>query len=153
MKDILKRIGRSFMISSLCGLVVNLLIDVCVNGAGNSGFCSISPEFAALFPTPVIATYINVLLYGVIGACFSGMTFIYDISRIGFAVQSMIYFAATSAVFAPIIMLLWQLYRYPQALVSTLCGYALTYLIMGIFEYRKLKEDIRSINEALDARI
>ena len=149
MKEYLKRAVVSFAISAFCGLVVNLLVDVIINATGNEGFVSISPEARSLFPTTAIAAYVNVLLYGLIGATFAGMTFLFDIDRIGFVVQSILYFITTAVVLVGITILLWQLHRHPQALIPTIAGYAVTCLIMGIQQYRELKKNIKEINEEL----
>ena len=149
-KEIIKRCAYSFSISAVCGLVVNLIIDTAVNCAGiKTGFMSMSPEFCTLFPTPVMAAYINVLLYGVIGAVFAGMTCIFECRRIGFVVQNLIYFAVTAAVWVIITILVWQLHRYPQALIATITGYGVTYVIVGVITYRRLKKDITEINTVL----
>ena len=147
MKEIVKRGLISFAISALVGVVINLLIDVIVNLNGVEDFISISPDFQALFPTPVIAAYVNIILYGLIGFTFSVMTFVYDIKKMGFVFQSIIYFIVTSAICMAITMLLWQLQKYPAAFISTLSGYAVTHLIMFTVEYKKLKQDISEINE------
>ena len=132
-------------------MMVNLVIDVIVNAVGNDGYTSISPETRALFPTPEIAAYTNVLLYGLIGATFAGMTFLFDIDRLGFVVQSILYFITTAIVLVVITILLWQLHKHPQALVPTIAGYAVTYFIMFTVEYKELKKNIREINEELEA--
>ncbi|MCR5583983.1 MAG: DUF3021 domain-containing protein [Lachnospiraceae bacterium] len=149
MKEILKRISVSFCISSFAGLIVNLIIDALVNAAGNPGFISISPAFRDLFPTPVLAAYINILLYGVIGATFAGMTFIFDVRRLGYIIQWCIYFLITFALCIFITVFLWELHKVPQAMVCTLSGYAVTYIIIGVVEYRQLKTDISEINQSL----
>ncbi len=150
-KEILKRGAVSFAISAMAGLTVNLIIDVIVNAAGRDGFISVSPETRALFPTPAIAAYVNVLLYGLIGATFATMTFIFEIERLGFVIQSILYFLMTSAVLVVITAFIWQLHRYPQALIPTIAGYAVTFLIMGVNQYRTLKRDVRDINRELEA--
>ncbi len=149
MKMFFRRAGTSFLISAFVGLVVNLLIDVIGNGLGTPGFVSISPDFLAKFPTPVMATYVNVLLYGVIGATFGGATVLFECRRIGVIVQWCLYFVITSAVCLFITIYLWQLQKYPQAIICTLAGYAVTYAIIGVVQYRKLKEDIKAINESI----
>lgn len=147
MKTIIKRILISFICSSFAGLLCNVLIDVIVNSVSNlDGFISMSPEFISIFKTPVIAAYVNIILYGFIGAAFAGMTFIYDLDRIGFVVQSIIYFVGTSIVLTVITFVIWQLWKYPMALYCTLCGYAVSFIIMGVTQYRKLKNDINEIN-------
>ena len=153
LKEVFRRITISFVISAICGLMVNLVVDIVVNVAGihsEGGFISMSPAFRELFPTPVMAAYINILLYGVIGAVFSGMSFIFDCQRIGYIVQSLIYFVSTAAVWVIITILVWQLHRYPKALIATIAGYAVTYIIMGTITYKNLKKDISEINSALD---
>lgn len=147
MKNIIRRVFISFACSAFAGLICNLLIDVIVNGVSDmEGFISMSPEFLALFPTPAIAAYVNIILYGLIGVAFAGMTFIYDIDRIGFVIQSIIYFVGTSIILTIITFVIWQLWKYPSALYCTLCGYAVSFIIMGITQYRKLKKDIEEIN-------
>ena len=148
-KDTLKKGAISFAISSFAGLLVNLIIDLIVNASGSSGFCSISPAFAEHFPTTAMAAYANILLYGVIGATFAMMTVIYEFERIGFVIQSIIYFLVTGTVCILITILLWQLQKNPGALISTLIGYAVTHVIMITIQYKTLKRDIKDINTSL----
>ena len=147
MKEYLKRGLLSFFISAFAGLLVNLFIDSIVGANGVDGYISMSPDFRNLFPTPVIAAYVNIILYGLIGFTFSTMTFIYDVERISFLLQSIIYFLVTSAVCMAITVLLWQLHKYPGGFICTIAGYAATHVIMFVVEYRKLKSDISRINE------
>ena len=95
MKEVLKRGFTSFALSSFAGLIVNLIIDIVMNAALKTGFNSMSPEYVALFPSVTIAAYVNVLLYGVIGATFALAVYIYEVERIGFIIQSIIYFVDT----------------------------------------------------------
>ena len=147
MKEVLKRGFTSFALSSFAGLIVNLIIDIIMNARGLEGFISMSPDYVALFPSVTIAAYVNVLLYGVIGATFALSVYIYEVERIGFIIQSIIYFIITSSVCVGITILLWQLHKYPSAFISTLAGYLATHIIMMVIEYRKLKADIKVINE------
>ena len=147
MKEVLKRGFTSFALSSFAGLIVNLIIDIIMNARGLEVFSSMSPDYVALFPSVTIAAYVNILLYGVIGATFALSVYIYEIERIGFIIQSIIYFVITSSVCVGITILLWQLHKYPVAFISTLAGYLATHIIMMVIEYRKLKADIKVINE------
>ncbi len=149
MKEILKRGLFSFAISAFIGTLINLVIDGIFNIKGMDGFASMSPAFRALFPTDAMAAYVNVLLYGTIGAVFAIMTFVYDIPRLGFVFQSLIYFIVTGAVCIAVTTLLWQLQKYPPALIGTLCGYFFTHVIIFVMEYRKLKADIKEMNEII----
>jgi len=147
LKEYLTRIAISFSISAFMGILINLIIDAVANATGSEGFISMSPQYVALFPTPVIAAYCNVLIYGLIGAVFSGATAIYEVERIGFVIQSLIYFLITVAASMGITVVLWQLHRYPAAFISTMAGYLATHIIMITIEYRKVKADIKAINE------
>lgn len=147
MKEIIKRGLTSFALSSFAGLLVNLLIDLIVNAVEGPGFSSMSPDYVALFPSPTLAAYVNILLYGVIGATFALAAYIYELERIGFVIQSIIYFVVTSVVCVAITTLLWQLHKYPAAFICTLIGYAATHVIMITIEYRRLRADIKVINE------
>lgn len=147
MKENLKRGITSFAVSSFAGILVNLIIDIIMNANGHAGFNSMSPDYVALFPSVTIAVYVNIFLYGIIGVTFAMSALIYEAEKIGFIFQSIIYFIITSSVSVGITMLLWQLHKYPAAFISTLSGYAATYVIMTVIEYRRLKADIRAINE------
>ena len=151
LKESLKKGAISFAISSFCGMIINFLIDIFAAAAGLKDFCSISPAFRELFPTPAIAVYTNIILYGIIGATFAVMTFVFELERISFLAQSVIYYIVTSAVCLGITMLLWQLQRYPNALIGSLIGYTATHIIMFVIEYKKLKKDIKTINEEIGA--
>ena len=146
-KEYLTKIFISFSVSAFMGVLINLIIDAVANATGNAGFISMSPQYVALFPTPVIAAYCNVLIYGIIGAVFSGATIIYEVERIGFVIQSLIYFLITASASMGITVVLWQLHRYPAAFISTMAGYLATHIIMITIEYRKVKADIKAINE------
>ena len=148
-KETIKNGAFSFAISAFAGMMINLILDLIVNGTGAVDFCSISPDFRALFPTTAIAAYINILLYGLIGATFSVSTLVFELERISFLIQSIVYFLITATVCLLITMVLWQLQRYPQALIITLAGYAVTHIIMFTIQYRNLKKDIREINTEL----
>ncbi|MBR2524167.1 MAG: DUF3021 family protein [Clostridiales bacterium] len=147
MKEVLKRGFTSFAISSFAGLIVNLIIDMIMNASFSTGFISMSPDYVALFPSATIAAYVNILLYGVIGATFAMSAYIYEVEKIGFIIQSIIYFIITSSVCVGITILLWQLHKYPAAFIFTLAGYFATHVIMMVIEYRRLKADIKVINE------
>ena len=148
-REFIKRCGISFTISAICGLTINLLIDVIVSSITGNPFTSMSPLYTGRFATPVIAAYINILLYGVIGATFAGMTVIYESRKIGAILQNVIYFLSTAAVWAVITTFVWQLHRYPAALISTISGYAATYVLLAVIRYRQLKKDVSQINSVL----
>lgn len=142
-----KRCATSFAISAICGLMANMLIEIIVRAVtGIDNFNPIPPAYMGMFASERIAVEVHILLYGVIGAAFAGMTFIYEYHEIGFFLQNLIYLCLTGAVWIPILTLLWQLQRYPYALAGTLLGYAVSYLIISVIEYHITKRDIAKIN-------
>ncbi len=147
MKEVLKRGMISFTISAFCGLAINLLIDVIVNLNGVKGFVSMSYLYVKMFPTEAMAAYVNILLYGIIGFVFAAMTFIYDMERLGFLFQSIIYFIVTGGFSVAVTVFLWQLHHYPSAFIGTLIGYAVSHIIIFVVEYRALRKDVKEINE------
>lgn len=150
MKEIMKRAVTGFGNSAVCGLIVNMFIELAVRHyTKDSAFDPMSPAFVALFPSKTVAIEVNILLYGVIGAVFAAATWIYEQDRIGFIFQNLIYFVMTGAVWVPIMTMLWQLQRYPQALVGTLIGFSGTYAVMSFVGYKITRRDVREINQAL----
>lgn len=153
MKLLIERCVKSFGISAICGLLVNMLIEIIVRSVTKTeSFVPLAPEFVALFPSETIAMEVNILLYGVIGVTFSAAAWIYEQEKLGFVWQNLIYFLLTSIVWIPIVMLVWQLQKYPQAFISTLAGFAGTYVIMSIVGYRITKSDVDRINRVLEQR-
>lgn len=142
-----KRCAFSFVISAMCGLIINMLVEliVCMT-TGMENFSPITPEYIALFPSERIAVEVYILLYGVIGLAFSAMFFLFECHQIGFLIQNILYFITTGIVWVPITILLWQLHKYPSALIGTLIGYAFTYLVMSLVGYRITKRDVQQIN-------
>lgn len=149
-KMILKRSAPSFSISAICGLLVNLLIEAIVRQiTGMERFNPFSPEFMALFPSETIATEVNILLYGLIGASFAAGTFIFEKESLSFLVQNVIYVALTGICWVPVLLFVWQLQKYPQALTGTLLGYLGSYVIISVISYKKIQRDIADINREL----
>lgn len=153
MKKIIKRCGFSFMISAFVSMIVNMSIELTVQLlTKNMTFSPLSPEFRAMFATESMAVYANALLYGLIGMTFAGCAAIYEIERIGYILQNLLYYLCTACVWLPIVMLMWQLWRYPKALRSTFAGFAVTYLIMTFVGYKSKKQEIADINQLLQRR-
>ena len=146
----LKRVFFSFSISCCCGLVVYMLIELIGNVLlGQEGFSGMTPEYMKIFPSETLALGAAVLFHGLIGATFSAATVIYEKLEIGFVLQNVVYFLLTGIVWIPIICFVWQLYRYPSALISTIGGFALTYVIMSIVGYNITKKEVAQINARL----
>ena len=153
MKKIMIRCGFSFMISSFVSMIVNMLIELIVQViTKDTTFSPLSPEFRALFATESMAVYANSLLYGLIGAAFAGCAMLYEMERIGYILQNVLFFVLTSCVWLPVVMFVWQLWRYPFALLYTFLGFAVTYMIMTIVGYKSKKQEIADINQLLERR-
>jgi len=146
----IKRAAFSFLISSFCGLVVYLLIEFIVGVViGVEGFTALTPEYLAKFPSETLALGVAVLFHGLIGATFAAAGFVYEKAEIGFILQNVIYVLLTGVVWIPIICFVWQLYRYPAALFSTVGGFVLTYVVMSVVGYSITKKEVEQINARL----
>jgi len=146
----IKRAAFSFLISSFCGLVVYLLIEFIVGVViGVEGFTALTPEYLAKFPSETLALGVAVLFHGLIGATFAAAGFVYEKAEIGFILQNVIYVLLTGIVWIPIICFVWQLYRYPAALFSTVGGFVLTYVVMSVVGYSITKKEVEQINARL----
>jgi len=146
----LKRISFSFAVSCCCGLVVYMLIELIAGVLlGQEGISGLTPEYLALFPSETLALGAAVLLHGLIGATFAAATLIYEKVELGFILQNVLYFLLTGIVWIPVICFVWQLYRYPAALISTIGGFVLTYVVMSILGYHITKKEVAQINARL----
>ena len=150
MKKWMIRIGTSFAISAISGLVVNMIIELVMRTVtGIEDFPMVSQEFTALFPSKNLAVEVNILLYGMIGAVFSAATFIYEKDNVGFLIQNLLYMIMTACVWVPIVCMLWQLQKNMPAFISTLGGFMLTYMIMSFVGYQMTRKEVEDINRLL----
>ena len=143
-----KRIINSFIYTSFFAMLCNLIIEMIVRLLTGFDYSPVTPEYIAMFPSITIAYGVNMLLYGVIGIAFSGFMFVYEKEQIGFVIQSLLYAALTSIVWIPIV---WQLWRYKEALLCTIICFVITILIMIVVQYRTTKKNIEKLNEAFTA--
>ena len=144
-----KRILNSFIYTAFFAMFCNLMIEVIVRGIVKFDYSPVTPEYIAMFPSVTVAYGVNLLLYGIIGMAFSGFLFIYEKDRIGFILQNVIYFVLTGLVWVPIVTFLWQLWRYPEALIMTIICFVITDVIMMVVGFRETKKNIEQLNKAL----
>lgn len=151
MKEIVRRCAISFCISSMCGLIVNLLIETIVRMVtGIDDFIPLLESYIGMFPSQSIALEVYILFYGVIGAAFAGFAFIYEISRIGFIIQNILYCISTGIVWIPIVIFVWHINDNIPSLIFTVICFVITYFIMSIVGYRITKDEVRQINKYLE---
>jgi len=148
MKRNLLRMIKSFAYSCTISMIILLLIELISTALGHR-VSPLTPEFISYFPSETIATIVDVLLYGIFGLAFSSMSFIYEKDSLGFVTQNVIYCLGTSLVWIPIVTFIWQLWKYPPALISTIAGFFVTYVIMTIVAYNKARKDINDVNHLL----
>lgn len=143
----IKRMFNGFIYASFFGMFCNLMIELVVRKIANFPYSPITPEYIALFPSITVAYGADLLLYGVIGCAFSGFLFVYELDKIGYVLQSILYFVLTGIIWIPIITFLWQLWKYPEALLYTIVGFIITNGIMMFLGYQKTKKNIEEINK------
>lgn len=148
MKKIIIRTIKGFAYSCCCSMVALFLIEFISTALGHR-LSPLTPEFISYFPSETIALEVDFLLYGVFGTAFSMMTFIYEKDSIGFVLQNVIYCLATAAVWIPIVTFIWQLWKYPEALIFTVIGFIVTYIIITVATYNKARKDISEVNRML----
>lgn len=142
----IKRCLNAFIYSTFFGVLINLVIELIVRVVSGFDYSPITPEFRAIFPSATTAVFADALLYGVIGFIFAFMLFIYNYDKIGFVIQNIIYYVGTSIVWMPIIIFIWQLQKYPGALISTIIGFVVAEIIMTVIAYNITKKNIAAIN-------
>lgn len=140
---------KGFAFSATISTICLFFIEIAVRLSSGFDYTPITPEFLSLFPSHSMAMEVDILLYGMIGMTFSGMTFIYEKDHIGFVLQNIIYCIATGIVWIPIVTFLWQLWRYPAALFYTIGGFLITYMIITTAMYHTTKKDIAQINDSI----
>lgn len=145
----LKRILNSFIYASFFSMLCNVIIEIIVRALTSLDYSPITPEYVAMFPSVTVAFGVNMLLYGIIGMAFSGFMFIYEKDHIGFILQNMIYSVLTAIVWVPIVVFLWQLWRYPEALICTIVCFFIVNILMMVVGYRTTKKNIEQLNEVL----
>lgn len=145
-----KKVVFSFATSCCCGLVIYTLIELIAGVLlGVDNFSVMTPEYRARFSSEILAFCVLLLSHGVIGATFAAATVIYEKVEIGFILQNIIYYILTGVVWIPIICFIWQLYLYPTALLSTMGGFIITYVIMSVVGYNVTKKEVAQINARL----
>lgn len=150
LKNSLVRGLNSFMYSVGIYLILQFVLTIVVGKVtGQAEAIPVLPEFAAHFPSPYIAVYVQTLLIGLTSAVFGAGSIIMELERLSLVMQSVLYFVVTMAVWVPVGCLCWGLHKYPGALVSVGISYLIAYFISWGIQYRQCKKNIREINQKL----
>ena len=149
MKKHIIKAAKSFAFSCTISMIALFLIEA-ISVATGHRLSPLTPEFISYFPTETIAFEVDILLYGLFGLAFSSMTFIYEKDSLGFVLQNIIYCLGTSVIWIPVVTFIWQLWKYPPALISTILGFFLTYVIINIVVYNTTRKDISDVNRMLE---
>lgn len=152
MKKHIKNIFQSFFFSAITAMICLMLIEVISSAVGHC-LSPMTPEFRSYFPSESVALEVDILLYGLFGIAFSGMSRIYENDRIGFVLQNIIYCVGTAIIWVPVVTFIWQLWKYPQALICTVIGFIVTYVIMTIVAYNTTRKEIVEVNALLASDI
>lgn len=143
-----KAVSRMFISMAVASLVCQAVLLVTSLCMGKDGL-PLVPSYRAHFPSDTAALGVHVLLTGVIGAAFGGLSVLFEIERWSLLKQGVLHFVLTAAVWVPLAVFLWGLDRYPAAVPATLLSFALTYGVTWWLNYRQCRKSVRQINEKL----
>lgn len=143
LKSALIRMINSFMYAIGITTVVYFFIT-----AGRD-FVPLLPEYRVRFDNDTQALIVQLVLIGCMSAALGGGSVIMEMERLSLLAQSIIYFVLASVVWISVGCYCWCIYKYPQALASTLISYVVSYVICWVIQYKLCKKNIEQINRHL----
>lgn len=143
LKNLIIRMINSFMYAVGITSVVYFFIT-----AGRD-FVPLLPEYREQFDNDIQALLVQLMLIGCMSAALGGGSVIMEMKRLSLLAQSIIYFVLASVVWISVGCYCWRIYKYPQALVSTLISYVVSYIICWVIQYKLCKKNIEEINRHL----
>lgn len=146
LKDALIRMANSFMYAIGITAVVYFFMT-----AGRD-FVPLLPEYRERFDNDTQALLVQLMLIGCMSAALGGGSVIMEMKRLSLLAQSIIYFVLASVVWISVGCYSWCIYKYPQALASTLISYVVSYIISWAIQYKLCKKNIEEINRHLQER-
>ena len=146
LKDALIRMANSFIYPIVITTEVNFFIT-----AGRD-FVPLLPEYRERFDNDTQALIVQLMLIGCMSAALGGGSVIMEMKRLSLLAQSIIYFVLASVVWISVGCYCWCIYKYPQALASTLISYVVSYIICWAIQYKLCKKNIEEINRHLQER-
>ena len=72
-----------------------------------------------------------------------------ELERLGLIVQSIVYFIISLCVWLFVGDFCWCIIKYPQAFISVVVSYTISYIICWTIQYRICKKNIADINKKL----
>ena len=142
-KNLLFRIANSFMYAIGITTVVYTFIIFFTGGM------PLLPEYAGRFDNDVKALLVQLILIGLMSAVLGGGSIIMELERLGLIVQSIVYFIISLCVWLFVGDFCWCIIKYPQAFISVVVSYTISYIICWTIQYRICKKNIADINKKL----
>ncbi len=146
LKDALIRMANSFMYAIGITTVIYFFITT------GRDFVPLLPEYRERFDNDTQALLVQLMLIGCMSAALGGGSVIMEMKRLSLLAQSIIYFVLASVVWISVGCYCWCIYKYPQALASTLISYVVSYIICWAIQYKLCKKNIEEINRHLQER-
>ena len=148
LKIALKRGAVSFLIGLGVSQVVNIIISLC---EGNGGYISVMPEFAAHFPSEVIAVIAQAALTGLLSMAFAAASVFFLIEKWSFLRQCATHCAVTAAVWIPVVWFVWIPRELPGLLIA-FANFAATYAVTWGIQVAVNRRMVRRINEKIQSK-
>ena len=104
------------------------------------------PSYREYVGNDAFAIMLQLMLVGVMSAVFAGGTVIFEESKIGLLLQSILYFVVTSIVWIPVFGFCFGLFVYRQTMISFSLSYIGTYVICWLVTYRTSRREVETIN-------
>lgn len=125
-------------------VAINLLVYFTIGCITNN--LPLVPSYREYVGNDAFAIMLQLMLVGVMSAVFAGGTVIFEESKIGLLLQSILYFIITSIVWIPVFGFCFGLFVYRQTMISFLLSYIGTYVICWLVTYRTSRREVETIN-------
>ena len=136
-------------VSFLSGIAVSQIINVLISLSLGDEYVPVMPDFAAHFSSEIAAVVVQALLTGLISTAFAASSVIFMIERWSFLRQCVIHFLITSAVWIPVVSLLWM----PRDGLGVMIGAAsffLSYAIVWLSQIAVNRRLVKKINRKIE---
>lgn len=143
LKGFLIRAANSFMYSIGMTTVIYVIV---------LKFFGITPlltDYSTRFDSDVEALLVQLVLIGTMSAALGGGSILMELEKLGLIVQSAIYFVISLCVWLLVGDFCWCITKYPQAFVSVVVSYSVSYVICWVIQYRLCKKNIEEINKKI----